>query len=191
MEISKQIKKCRGRIGLSQEQLAEKIYVTRQTVSNWETEKSYPDIHSLLAMSLLFDISLDELVKGDLEMMQKEIKKVDTKGFDRKAVMLFVAMFLVLAVLPLYFLIDNWLWLIEVPLIIWMLVLTIQVEKFKDKLNIHTYREIVAFTNGTPLDEIAKQRRKRRIPVAISTTIGFIAAFAAGILIVWLIKHVL
>lgn len=48
MQISAQIKKYRAALQLSQEELAEKIYVSRQTISNWETEKNYPDIHSLL-----------------------------------------------------------------------------------------------------------------------------------------------
>ena len=47
MELSAQIKKYRTELNLSQEELAEKVYVTRQTISNWETGKSYPDIHSL------------------------------------------------------------------------------------------------------------------------------------------------
>ena len=51
MELSIQIKKYRTELHLSQEELAEKVYVTRQTISNWENEKSYPDIHSLLLAS--------------------------------------------------------------------------------------------------------------------------------------------
>lgn len=51
MELNKQIKKHRSAMELSQEQLAEKLYVTRQTISNWETGKNYPDIHSLILMS--------------------------------------------------------------------------------------------------------------------------------------------
>ena len=47
MELNAQIKKYRTEFNLSQEELAEKVYVTRQTISNWETGKSYPDIHSL------------------------------------------------------------------------------------------------------------------------------------------------
>ena len=54
MELSVQIKKYRGQLQLSQEELADRVYVTRQTVSNWENEKSYPDIHSLLLLSQLF-----------------------------------------------------------------------------------------------------------------------------------------
>lgn len=47
MNLSKQIKKHRERLSLSQEGLAEKLYVSRQTISNWENEKSYPDVHNL------------------------------------------------------------------------------------------------------------------------------------------------
>lgn len=70
MNFSKQLKGYREKIGLSQEELAEKIYVTRQTISKWENNRSYPDIHNLIALSVLFNITLDELVKGDLELMK-------------------------------------------------------------------------------------------------------------------------
>ena len=66
MQVGNQIKKYRDQLHLSQEQLAEKIYVTRQTISNWETNKSYPDIHSLVLLSQIFNVSIDQLVKGDL-----------------------------------------------------------------------------------------------------------------------------
>ena len=66
-------KKYRTELHLSQEELAEKVYVTRQTISNWENEKSYPDIHSLLLLSSLFNVSLDQLIKGDIEKMKEII----------------------------------------------------------------------------------------------------------------------
>ena len=61
------------------EELAEKIYVTRQSISNWENGKTYPDIHSLLLLSSLFGISLDQLVKGDIEIMKEAIKEEEVK----------------------------------------------------------------------------------------------------------------
>lgn len=79
MEVSEQIKKCRSSMGMSQEELAEKVYVSRQTISNWETGKNYPDIHNLLLLSSLFNVSLDQLIKGDVEIMKKEIKETDIK----------------------------------------------------------------------------------------------------------------
>ena len=73
MELSKQIKKYRTEANLSQEELADTIYVSRQTISNWENEKNYPDIKSLVLMSEVFQVSLDNLIKGDFERMKKEI----------------------------------------------------------------------------------------------------------------------
>ena len=70
MNFSKQLKKYREQNNFSREVLAEKIYVTRQTISKWENDKSYPDIHNLIALSVLFDITLDQLVKGDVEMLK-------------------------------------------------------------------------------------------------------------------------
>lgn len=72
MNIGQQIRKYRERDEYSQEYLAEKLYVSRQTISNWENEKSYPDIHNLLVMCELFDISLDDLVRGDLNSNKQE-----------------------------------------------------------------------------------------------------------------------
>ena len=82
MELSIQIKKYRTELHLSQEELAEKVYVTRQTISNWENEKSYPDIHSLLLLSSLFNVSLDQLIKGDIEKMKEIISEQEIKKFN-------------------------------------------------------------------------------------------------------------
>ena len=82
MELNAQIKKYRTEMNLSQDELAEKIYVTRQTISNWETGKSYPDIHSLLLLSSLFNVSLDQLIKGDIETMKEIISEQEVKRFN-------------------------------------------------------------------------------------------------------------
>lgn len=63
------------RDGRSQEDLAQRIYVSRQTISNWETGKTYPDIHSLLLLSNLFDASVDELLKGDVVSMESKLRE--------------------------------------------------------------------------------------------------------------------
>lgn len=70
MEIGKKLKDARMRSGFTQESVAEKINVSRQTISNWENEKSYPDIISVIELSNLYSISLDELLKGDEKMME-------------------------------------------------------------------------------------------------------------------------
>lgn len=74
MEIGKKLKDARLQSGLTQEKVAEKLNVSRQTISNWENEKFYPDIISVIELSNLYSISLDDLLKGD-EKMMKHLKE--------------------------------------------------------------------------------------------------------------------
>lgn len=70
MEIGRKLKDARAKSNLTQEQVAEKLFVSRQTISNWENEKTYPDIISVIELSNLYSISLDELLKEDKKMIQ-------------------------------------------------------------------------------------------------------------------------
>ena len=81
MELGKQIKKHRQEVQLSQEELADRVYVSRQTISNWENDKSYPDVNSLVLLSETFQISLDNLIKGDIEVMKDVIQKEEIVAF--------------------------------------------------------------------------------------------------------------
>lgn len=65
MDIGTKIKNARIHAGLTQEQAAEALGVSRQTISNWENERTYPDIVSVVKMSDLYHISLDHLLKGE------------------------------------------------------------------------------------------------------------------------------
>lgn len=65
MDIGSKIKNARAGANLTQEQAAEALGVSRQTISNWENEKTYPDIISVVKMSDLYRISLDHLLKGE------------------------------------------------------------------------------------------------------------------------------
>lgn len=106
MNLSKQIKKHRERLSLSQEGLTEKLYVSRQTISNWENEKSYPDVHNLLLLSVLFDVSLDELVKGDVEQMKETIEKTEMDRYTK--MMLLFILLTALSVGPALYLPGYW-----------------------------------------------------------------------------------
>ncbi|MDD2214035.1 MAG: helix-turn-helix transcriptional regulator [Oscillospiraceae bacterium] len=99
MEIGTQIRKLRTEMKLSQEELAAKIFVSRQTISNWENDKNYPDLNSLVLLSSLFSVSLDILIKGDLEKMEWEIKREDLHRFKRDGAN-FTVLFLCMMVLP-------------------------------------------------------------------------------------------
>ena len=65
MDIGLQIKKFREQQKISQEELALKIFDSRQTISNWETNKSCPDVKSLITLSNIFNVSLDDFIKED------------------------------------------------------------------------------------------------------------------------------
>lgn len=73
MELARRIKEHRARLGMSQADLARALFVTRQTISNWETSRTYPDAQSLLLMSGLFDVSVDSLLKDDSQEMREAL----------------------------------------------------------------------------------------------------------------------
>lgn len=74
MEFSERLKKEREKKGWSQTELAEKIHVSRQSVSKWETGKNYPSIEVIIDLSDLFEITIDELLRSDEELKEKVIQ---------------------------------------------------------------------------------------------------------------------
>lgn len=182
MEIGTQIRKYRSAQELSQEELAERVYVTRQTISNWENGKSYPDLHSLLLLSSLFHVSLDQLVKGDIEMMKQEINKDEVAKFNRLSsvfAVLFAAC--IVAFIPLVVFLKLYGVVIWAILYLVVLGFAFRVEKLKKSNDIHTYREIVAFSQGKRLDEIQQQREIGKRPY--QNALKFVAGAAVGIVI--------
>ena len=86
MKIGVKLKEARLQAGLTQENVAEEIQVTRQTISNWETEKSFPDIVSVIKLSTLYNISLDKLLKGDEEMIEHLEKSTNIVKSNQKLI---------------------------------------------------------------------------------------------------------
>ena len=190
MELGKQIKKYRNERTLSQETLADRVYVSRQTVSNWENDKSYPDVKSLVLLSEVFEVSLDQLIKGDVEEMKEQISKNDQEQFGRLSIIftvLFVAT--IITMVPLvHFL--SW-----VGVGIWVALFgitwyaAILVERKKKKLNIQTSKEIVAFTEGKELTEIEKAREEgKRVYQKVLYAVGAAAiTFIIAIFLLWIL----
>ena len=165
MEIGKQIKKYRKEMELSQDELAEKIFVSRQTISNWENNKNYPDVKSLLLLSSLFSVSLDILIKGDLEEMKEQIKKEDIDVFKHDS-NIFSILLLCTILLPI-----PLVWFMEyIEIVIWGLIFiasayyAIRVEKLKKNFDIQTYREIINFLDGKNMDELEKNQEYGKRP---------------------------
>ena len=183
MELGKQIKRYRMEANLSQEELADKVFVSRQTISNWENDKNYPDIKSLVLMSEVFHVSLDHLVKGDLERMKKEIDKQEYAEFQKNSnifSILFVALLIV--PVPLVMIFEWFGMLLYIGLWAIGMYFAIKLDKYKKKYDIQTYKEIVAFMEGKSLSEIEKAReegkrpyQKALLPVASAVMVMIIA----------------
>ena len=165
MALRNTIRKLRKQHGWNQDEFAEKAFVSRQTVSNWENEKSYPDVHSLLILSDIFKVSVDELLKGDVEIMKKQIHKADI-GEMNKWGGIFSVMLLIAFIIP-YPLIKFGGVLGTVILFLYFTVVMIsalKVESLKKKNNVQTYRELTAFLEGKSLDEIEQAREEAKRP---------------------------
>lgn len=162
MDISNQIKKRRTAIGLSQEELADRIYVSRQTISNWETDKTYPDVQSLLLLSVLFDTTIDVLVKGDLEMMERTVASADAK----KMRILGIGMFALLLLMVPFALAGVIAWGpfgVLLGLVPWAasMVVAVVFERMKIENDVQTFREILAFQKGETVDRTTRTNRAR------------------------------
>ena len=75
MDVGNQIRERRQALGLSQEELAQRLYVSRVTVSHWETGRTLPDVQSMLLLANLFGTTIDEMVRGDVDEMREMVKK--------------------------------------------------------------------------------------------------------------------
>ncbi len=88
MSIGEKIRKAREENGITQAEASERLLVSRQTISNWENERSLPDILSVMRMSELYKVSLDELLKGDSAMMNKIEKDMKMSKAEKKIIKL-------------------------------------------------------------------------------------------------------
>ena len=181
MDIGSRIKKYREEQNISQEELALKIFVSRQTISNWETDKSYPDIKSLIMLSNIFNVSLDNFIKKDIEEMRKIIDSKKVKEFNVMSYVFLVEMLvLIVSAYPLFKLLDF------IGFIIWISLYIISfgtarvIERFKKENNIQTYKEIIAFIDGKKLtyeetqQEIGKRMYQKIILAFVTGIITFI-----------------
>ena len=191
MDIGSRIKKYREEQNISQEELALKIFVSRQTISNWETDKSYPDIKSLIMLSNIFNVSLDNFIKKDIEEMRKIIDSKKVKEFNVMSYVFLVEMLvLIISAYPLFKLLDF------VGFIIWISLYIISfgtasiIERFKKENNIQTYKEIIAFIDGKKLtyEETQQEIGKRMYQKIILSFVTGIIAFIVCLIMMFIMK---
>lgn len=190
MEFGNILKSLRVQKGLSQEELAEAVFVTRQTISNWETSKSYPDLKSLLILSNYFSVSLDHLVKGDIAKM-KEISEKEVKAFKKLGGLLSImGLIVLLAPIPLAKYLGWWGLAVYLLIAAAALTVAIKVEKLKKKNDIGSFKEIDAFMAGKRLDEIdsLKEEAKRPYQQILGMIICAVLALAVSALMFSILK---
>ena len=191
MELGTQIKKYRQENELSQEELANRIYVSRQTISNWENDKNYPDVNSLLLLSEVFQISLDELIKGDIDRMKEIINKEEVSKFNHYSkIYTFILIIVIVSAVPLFIWLDYWGFIIWGIICVIAMYYALKIEKIKKENNVQTYKEILAFSEGKLLDEIQKQREigKRPYQKVLIIIISVILAIVGDLLIYLIFK---
>ena len=86
MNIADRIQYLRKQKGLSQEELADKIGVSRQAVSKWESEQSTPDLDKIIVMSDLFEVTTDYILKGIEPVSTTSKKTIKTLYFGRSRI---------------------------------------------------------------------------------------------------------
>lgn len=188
MNIAKQLQGLRNAHHISQDELADIIHVSRQTISSWENERSYPDIQSLLLLSDYYKVSLDELVKGDIMIMKEKLtmKKMNTLGYGM--ILFFIIM--ILSFIPIL-VFDNPLCYIPTAIgAIGLFLCAFKAEQIKKDKNIQTYKEVVNYMEHgeLPGEDYVRSQKKlwlERVGYAIISAAITIVLLA---IIFWLFK---
>ena len=192
MNVGARIKKYREKQNISQDELALKVFVSRQTISNWETNKSYPDIKSLTMLSNIFHVTLDDFIKGDIEEMKRIVSKEKIEKFNIMSYIFLVEMLIVMFSAYPLFILDGY-----IGVIIWALffvitfVTAIVIEKFKKKNDIQTYKEIIAFMENKSLsyEEVQQEIGKRNYQKILLAILTGLITFIIFIIEIFIMKE--
>ncbi|MBQ9000635.1 MAG: helix-turn-helix domain-containing protein [Eggerthellaceae bacterium] len=197
MEVGGNIRDHREQAGISQEELARRIFVSRQTVSNWETGKTYPDVQSLLLLSSLFGVSVDSLVKGDVETMSKEIENYEMQRFKVKAGVALSFVITAVGMLMSVLLITSGvtyyspLYLLAIGIMLAGIVPAYFAQRIEDRHDIKTLAEVKAFLDGADPDDIPRTRKlPGALRVALQMALGAIAGLALMALFLGLARFI-
>lgn len=192
MELGSRIKEHRAQLKLSQDELAGRIYVSRQTISSWENDKTYPDVQSLLLLAGVFGTTIDELVRGDVDTMKEAVEK-DMQLL--KHLSYTMTGFIVLMLLALvWWTYQMTVWDLSVmqtlptvalAAVLWGIVMfaSAWADRIKKEHDLVTYQEIISFWNGEPVDrDTERGRRERLIPrwMKVVRTAGWVLIGAAA-----------
>ena len=198
MELSRQLKTRREEQGLSQDEVAKAIFVSRQTISNWETDKTYPDVQSLLLLSQLHDTSIDELVRGDAGRIQQVVERDSRKmrllsygmiGFSLLAFLFLLGFSLAWPEPSSFARMSKGNIAGGVTFIVLYAIgfgMAIAIDRLKKKHDIVTYREIDRFLKGEIGEEPDSEGLARKHP-ALGVVVKLLGGAAIGLLLAGLL----
>lgn len=176
MHFGKQLILIRKQHGLSQEKLAKQLYVSRQTISSWENDKTYPDLKSLLILSKIVNKSVDSLVKGDIDQVRYQMRR-------RKMCWLYITNILCLVLIYLAFISLHWLPLsISIVIMVTFTILgvenTLYLIKFSNRNKLHNVHQILNYLNGKHTQENEISKRKLWIQYILGGLLGVLISLA-------------
>lgn len=191
MNVGSRIKKYREKQNISQDELALKVFVSRQTISNWETNKSYPDIKSLTMLSNIFHVTLDDFIKGDIEEMKRIVSKEKIEKFTIMSYIFLAEMLIVMFSAYPLFSIDGY-----IGTVIWAFFFVVTlvtgsiIEKFKKNNAIQTYKEIIAFMENKSLsyEEVQQEIGKRNYQKILLAILTGLITFIIFIIEIFIMK---
>ena len=198
MELSRQLKTRREEQGLSQDEVAKAIFVSRQTISNWENDKTYPDVQSLLLLSQLYNTSIDELVRGDAARIQQVVERDSRKmrllsygmiGFSLLAFLFLLGFSLTWPEPSGFARMSKGNIAGAITFIVLYAIgfgMGIAIDRLKKKHDIVTYREIDRFLKGEVADEPDSQGLSRKHP-ALGVVVKLLGGAAIGLLLAGLL----
>ena len=193
MELARQLRAKREERGLSQDEVSKAIFVSRQTISNWENDKTYPDVQSLL-----LEVSIDALVRGDVVAMQRAIAEDS-----RKMRLLSIGMLVFSGLAFLFLLGFSIAWpepsgfarmskgnlagaATFIVLYAIGFAMAIGVDRLKKKHDVVTYREIDRFLKSGVVGEPDAEGLARKHP-ALGVVVKLFAGVAIGLLLAGLL----
>jgi transcriptional regulator with XRE-family HTH domain len=130
---------------MTQEEVAEKIHISRQTLSNWETGKSYPDLQSLLYLCELYNTTLYDLVNQDITTMKSKVIRRDIYIL---AYLFLMSIIVFILSIVAFIKINLFISIVTISLSIACLTVTsLKLERIKKENNITTFNEVIKFIN--------------------------------------------
>jgi len=180
MNIGQKLAKLRKNLDISQDNLANKLHISRQTISNWENNKTYPDIASLIMLSNIFGLSLDELVREDIPFMRNKILQNKIRWVGLGSIFLILATYLCLFVLKYSLMLGS---LLVGGCTVLGLVLIFMFIQATKQANLRTFKQVIDYLHDMPTGSVPTSKKTTILQYILGGIIGILI----GGLLTWII----